>query len=101
MRCRRPPLSSQNDQALIVSATHLLGVVERLVEGQARKTDVTADAFSSPPGMQALGAEAVKLGDERGRAFETILVVVHYRACFANGAVVSIFSVQIICPWGL
>ena len=53
-----PAPSRQDDQARIVSATlyetGLLGVVERLLEGQTRKADIAADALSSPPGMRAL-----------------------------------------------
>ena len=81
LRCRRPPLSRQNDQALIVNATlyetGLLGVADRLVEGRTGKTDIATDALGSPPGMRDLGSKAVEVGDERRRAFETILVVVH------------------------
>ena len=72
MRSPRPPLSPQNDQALIVSAplyeTGLLGVADRLVEGETRKTDIATDALGSPPGMRGLGTEAVELGDERRRS---------------------------------
>jgi hypothetical protein len=51
----------------------LLGIVERLFEGQTRKADIAADAFSSPPRMRAVDAEAMKLGDERHCALETVL----------------------------
>ena len=76
LRCRRPPLSRQNDQALIVSATlyetGLLGVADRFLELRARKTDITADAFGSPPRIRVPDTEAVKLGDECRRALETV-----------------------------
>ena len=52
LRCRAA-LGRQDDQARVVSATMdepgLLGIVERLFEGQTRKADITADAFSPPP----------------------------------------------------
>jgi hypothetical protein len=51
--------------------TGLLGIVERLFEKRARKADVTANALGSPPGMRAVDAEAMKLGDERRCALET------------------------------
>jgi hypothetical protein len=77
LRCRGPPLSRQNDQALIVSAplykTGLLGVADRLVEGQTRKTDIATDALGSPPGMWGLGTKAVELDDECRRALKTVL----------------------------
>ena len=53
--------------------TGLLGVADRLVEGQTRKTDIATDALGSPPGMRPLGAKAVELGDERRRALKTVL----------------------------
>ena len=53
--------------------TGLLGVADRLFEGQTRKTDIAANAFSSPPRLRAVGTQAVELGDERRRAFETVL----------------------------
>jgi hypothetical protein len=77
LRCCGSPLGRQKDQALVVSATlyepGLLGVADRLLKVRIRKADVTADAFSSPPGMRAVDGEAVKLGDERHRALETVL----------------------------
>jgi hypothetical protein len=77
LRCSRPPRSRQNDQALIVSATlykvGLLGIANRLVEGQTRKTDIATDALGSPPRVRAAGAKAVELGDECRRALKTVL----------------------------
>jgi hypothetical protein len=77
LRCGGPPRSRQHDQALVVSATlyetGVFGVADRLLEVRIRKTDITANALSSPPGMRALGTEAAKLGDKRRRAFETVL----------------------------
>ena len=78
LRCRRPPLIRQNDQARVVSATMdqtgLFGVADRLFEGQTCKAHITTDAFCSPPGMRGLGTKAVELGDERRRALKTVLV---------------------------
>ena len=78
LRRRRPTLSRQNDQALIVSATlyetGLLRVADRLVEVRARKTDGTTDAFGSPPGIRVPGTEAVEMGDECRHTLETVLV---------------------------
>ena len=66
----------QDDQALIVGATmeepSLLGIAHRQLQRRAIKADVAGDAFRSPPGMRAVDAEAMKLGDERGRALETV-----------------------------
>ena len=58
LRCRRPPLSRQNDQALIVTATLYevghFGVADRLLKV-----------------VRAFGTEAVELGDERRTALKT------------------------------
>ena len=40
----------------------------------AIKTDVTADAFSSPPRIRVLDTEVVEPGDECRRTLETVLV---------------------------
>jgi hypothetical protein len=60
----------------VVSATLYetgrFGVPDRLREVGIRKADVTTDAFSPPPRAGAVGTEAVKLGDERRRALETV-----------------------------
>jgi hypothetical protein len=76
LRCCGPPLGREDDQARIVSATlyetGLFGVPDRLLEARIRKADITADAFSSPPGMRGLGAKAMELGDERRRALKTV-----------------------------
>jgi hypothetical protein len=37
----------------------LFGIMDCLLEVRIGKTNVTADALSSPPGMRALGTEAV------------------------------------------
>ena len=50
----------------------LLGVTDRLVEGQTCKTDIATDALGSPPGMRGLGTKAMELGDERRRALKTV-----------------------------
>jgi hypothetical protein len=72
LRCCGSPFGRQDDQARVVSATlyetGLFGVADRRFEVRICKTDITANAFSSPPGMRALGTEAVELGDERRRA---------------------------------
>jgi hypothetical protein len=69
LRCPRPPLSRQKDQALIVIATlyetGLLGVADRALKLRISQADVAADALSPPPGMRCLGTEAVVLRDER------------------------------------
>jgi hypothetical protein len=66
-----PSLGRQNDQALVVSATlyetGLFGVPNRLLKVRIRRTDITANAFGSPPRRRAVGTEAVELGDERRR----------------------------------
>ena len=75
--CEGPPRGRQKDEARIVSATMdetgLFGVRDCLLKVRPRKTDIAADAFSSPPGMRAVGTQAVELGDERRRALQTVL----------------------------
>lgn len=52
--------------------TGFFGVPDRLLEVRIRKTEISADALSLPPGMRALAAQAVELSDERRRAPETV-----------------------------
>ena len=55
-----PPPAPQpsDDQALIASATlydaGLVGIADRLVEGQILKIDIATDALGSPPGIGLL-----------------------------------------------
>ena len=52
-RCRRPPLSRQDDQALIVTATlyetGLLGVADRLLQVRIRKLTSRPARMGMPP----------------------------------------------------
>jgi hypothetical protein len=54
--------------------TGLLGAADCLFKLPICKAEVAADAFSPPPGMRAGDTEAMELGDERRRAFETVSV---------------------------
>jgi hypothetical protein len=76
LRCRSPSGSRQRDQAPVVGPPlykpGFFAVVERLYELRTREANVAVDALSSPPGMRALGSEAVELGDERRRAVKTV-----------------------------
>jgi hypothetical protein len=59
LRCCGPPGRRQNDdQARIIGAplyeTGRFGVADRLLKVRIRDPDITANAFSSPPGMRAL-----------------------------------------------
>ena len=81
---------SRQGSSRVVSATidepGLLGIVERLFEGQTRKAHIAADAFSAPPGVRAAGAEAIELGDERpprGRArpSDMLAILAWHSAC--------------------
>jgi hypothetical protein len=76
LRCGGSTRGRQHDQARVVSATLYetgpLGVAERFLELRARKADVTADAFGSPPRIRVPDTEAVELGDECRHALETV-----------------------------
>ena len=76
MRCRRPTLGRQKDQAGIVGPTFyepdILGVADRLFKVRARQPDVLTNVLSPPPRVRAAGTEAMELGNERRCALKSV-----------------------------
>ena len=80
--------------------TGLFGVADRFLDLRARKTDITADAFGSPPRIRVPDTEAVELGYECRRALETIsgdhqpMVPQWHAACQPTGGQSQVLGTQ-------